>query len=166
MSEAGHNSIPDRGLFFGHISKLQAAMADKEDADAEVKRVKGVAKADGINVEDLKFVMKAIQAEDPQSVVDRLRRQLKYAEWLNLVPQGQGDLFMDRRPADEASYHEGLADGLKGVSLDLGRGDHYARGWQEGQAELAKGFSAIGSGAMEEGSDEDPFPGDDDESDE
>ena len=141
MTSTGHNSMPDRATFFAHLNKVQAAAALAE-ADADFSQAKKLAKADGIVTEDLKYVMDAIATEDPSIVLERLRRQANYCEWLSIMPRGQADMFADRRPADEADYQDGLADGLLGKSADDARGAEYMRGWSDGQAELAKGFKA------------------------
>ncbi len=142
MTTTGHNSMPDRATFFAHLGKITAAAGTKAEADADFSQAKKLAKADGIAVEDIKYVMDAINAEDVEIVRARLLRQLTYLEWLSIMPKGQGDLFADRRPADEASYDAGLAAGLLGKSAEPERGDEWMRGWTEGQAELAKGFKA------------------------
>ena len=143
MTTTGHNSMPDRAAFFAHLTRIQSAAGVKAEADADFSQTKKLAKADGIAIEDIKYVMDAINAEDVESVRARLLRQLTYLEWLSIMPKGQGDLFADRRPADEASFDAGFAAGLLGKAAEPERGDEWMRGWAEGQAELAKGFKAL-----------------------
>tara|TARA_B100001179_G_scaffold230101_2_gene217043 strand:+ start:232 stop:783 length:552 start_codon:yes stop_codon:yes gene_type:complete len=150
MSKPGHNSGPDRGLFFSHLSAVQKATNRKDDASAEVSRAKRLAKADGIYTDDLTTVLDWMKTEDRQIVVDRLERMYRYAQWLNIIPEDQGDLFADRRPKAEANFAEGLADGLRGVTLDEARGKDYERGWQEGQKELLAGIKKMGTANTEE----------------
>lgn len=143
MATTGHNSMPDRATFFAHLAKIQQAAGVKAEADADFSQAKKLAKADGIAIEDIKYVMDAIKAEDVETVRARLARQAMYLEWLSILSRGQGDLFADRRPADEASYDAGFAAGLLGHFADAEKGTEWMRGWSDGQAELGKGIKAL-----------------------
>lgn len=155
---AGHNSGYDKALFFAHLQKATITGADKDAAAADHSSAMKTAKVDQIPAEDLRFAMQAIKAEDQDAFVDRVRRKLLILEWLGMATPIQGDLFADRRPLDDRLYDEGVADGLRGMTLSEVKGQNYARGWHAGQELLASGIQKMGQGAGTAGDDDaDPF---------
>lgn len=130
-------------LVFAHLSKLQEALGDKAESDAEVSRIKKLAKADGIAAEDLAYIVGVIKADDVQIEIDRMKRRTGYLEALGIIPKDQADMFADRRPNDESSHDAGYCDGLLGKNCESERGSDYVAGWEAGQSVLATGFKAM-----------------------
>jgi hypothetical protein len=144
-----------KAIMFAHFNRLQAHQRIVDEAMAERKRLRKLAKADGLNLKELDFMVRCAEAEDDDAVVEELKRRAEIAAWFALPIGYTPDMFADRRPLDEQQEAMGMADGLIGKTLDTARGEHYVRGWQAGQAELAKGIKATDPV-------DDPFEGDDD----
>jgi len=149
MSEKDSSNY--KAIMFAHFNRLQAQQRIVDEAMAERKKLRKLAKADGLNLKELDFMARCAEAEDDQAVVDELQRRVEIAAWFAMPIGYVPDMFTDRRPIDEKQEAEGLSDGLTGKTLDTARGEHYVRGWEKGQAELAAGFKATATKA------EDPF---------
>lgn len=143
---AGHNSelteAERKSLFFHHYQKIQAQDEIVKAAAAERKRLRKLARADGIVLSDMDFAMRCAETDDPSIVPDELRRQMEIASWFSLPVQYQPDLFVDRAPADERFEAEGYTAGMKGKDANSGHSKGskedkaWLKGWEKGQAEM------------------------------
>lgn len=177
MTHAGHNSDLTEGerkaLFFHHLNTIQAQTAVVDKANEEKKRLRKLAKADGIILSDIDFAQKALEIEDNSILPERLRRETEIAQWLNLPVLFQPDLFEDRAPAVDRIKEDGRVAGLNGRNAESGYAEGsdedtiWLEGWEEGQQVLRDDLES----AMEkknaakqqvedekESSEGDPFP--------
>lgn len=149
----GHNSklTPAEGkaLLFHHFNAIRAQQARVDAARADLKVLRGKAKADGIVLADIDFMARCATLEDPEIVPNELKRMMEIAEWMALPVQYQPDLFVDRAPAEERAEAAGVLAGMTGKTLehDFNPGSPqaqaYEKGWKRGQKELAKGIKAM-----------------------
>ncbi|MEX3008338.1 hypothetical protein [Hoeflea sp. TYP-13] len=173
MTEVGHNSELTEGerkaLFFHHFKRVQAQVDICKKANEEKKRLRKVAKADGIILSDIDFAIRAIDLEDQSIIPDRLKREMEIANWLNMPVQFQPDLFADRAPAMERIKADGVTAGLeskngespheKGTDEDKA----WLEGWEEGQQVLRDNLKSAmekknAAKAEEEAGDTEPMP--------
>lgn len=140
---AGHNSeLTPAEMKALHFHHLRAVMAQKEVLDAartEYKRLRKVAKSDGIVMADLDFMMRCAELEDVSIVPEELKRRAEIASWYALPVNYQPDMFSDRTPMDDRAFEEGKAAGLAGKNPEppydaaSKAGQRWLEGWHEGQ---------------------------------
>jgi hypothetical protein len=137
-------------LTFLHKKAYTTALAVKKQADADLKSVARLAKAelgeDGLaNIKD----MIALESEEGEKKLKaQIERQLRVAKWMNVPFGAQGALFdaVDRTPAVDKAYANGKRDGLAGEPQhnphdpSTAQYKKYLEGWQDGQAVLAQGI--------------------------
>ena len=118
MSEPGHNlgAEDSRALFFNHYRSIAAARAKVEAAKAEEKRLRKIAKTDGVVLADIDFAMRVNTIEDSSVIVEEIKRRAQIAAWFSLPVNFQGGLFEDQRSAEERAYSEGKAASATGKS--------------------------------------------------
>lgn len=149
---AGHNSdVSDdnrRVLFFVDRQAWNKAMIAKKAADAEVKRVGKVIKADlGANGMDMIKAYEAAQTPEGQEAANARRRDLALAQsWAGMPVNTQFDMFEDRTPLLDRAHRDGEEAGLRGDTLSnpyneaSPEGQRYAEGWHSGQGKLFAGI--------------------------
>ena len=177
MTQAGHNSDLTEGerkaLFFHHLNTIQAQTAVVDKANEEKKRLRKLAKADGIILSDIDFAQKALEIEDNSILPERLRRETEIAQWLNLPVLYQPDLFEveDRAPAMDRIREDGRVAGLNGRNAESGYAEGsdedtiWLGGWEEGQQVLRDDLesamekkNAAKQQVENEAEQDDPFP--------
>lgn len=150
---AGHNSQAEKNrevLFFMDLGAYNKALASKKAADAEMKRVGKVIKAD-LGDHGLKSIKTFIKAQSEEgsaelrAEAEAIAQAMRYAG----TPSGyQFDLLEDRTPLVERAALDGRRSGLLGETLNnpynegSAEGQAYATGWHEGQADLFAGITA------------------------
>lgn len=139
MASSGHNSklTPDeeKALKFAHYHAIQAAQEAVNAANAERSRVRKLAKADGIILSDIDFMMRCAEVDDATIVAEQLQREMEIASWFALPVQYQPDMFGDnqREPAVDRAAREGSAAGFAGKDAR----SPYGPGSQQDQAWMA-----------------------------
>lgn len=154
----GHNSAAHTeltedqriALTFVHKRAYEAALAVKKKADAELKNVCKLAKAElGADAVDTIKDMIALETEEGEKRHKaEIERRLRAAKWMGLSFGAQGGLFdvADMTPAVEKAYANGKRDGLAGNPQNnphdpsVPQHGEYLRGWHDGQSVLAQGF--------------------------
>lgn len=147
MAEAGDNSkLTDaelKALRFTHFNAISAQKARLAEQQVEYKRLRKLAKADGITLSDIDFMLRCAEIEDPEIITNQIRSMTQIAEWFALPVSYQPDMFVDRAPALERIEAEGEVAGLSGKTgvSDYGPGSPEAqawmKGWTKGQKSLA-----------------------------
>ncbi len=142
----GHNSelteIERKSVFFSNLRPIQAQAEVVKEANAELKRLRKLAKADGIKLADIDFALRCAEIDDPSIIPDDIKRQIEIADWFALPVMTQADLFADRRPAEERFEAEGYSAGMIGKDADSGlqKGAPedlaWLKGWERAQAEM------------------------------
>ncbi|MBB3144901.1 hypothetical protein FHS21_001302 [Phyllobacterium trifolii] len=144
--KSDNNKLTDaerRALMFHHFSAVQIAQNAVNLANEERKRVRKLAKVDGIVLSDLDFMLRCAEIEDPTIITGQIRSMTQIAEWFALPVQYQPDMFVDRAPALERIEAEGLVAGLSGMTgvSEYGAGSPedqaWMKGWTKGQKSLA-----------------------------
>lgn len=144
MSKIGDNSR----LTPGEYDALLMHCARKEISyQAELAEIQTRRKADrkqfqsyGFTLNEIDYLVKAMEAEDKDKVLDKHRRQAHALSLLKLAP-AQGDLFTDNRPYLDQVFDQGKVAGLAAkdrVSEFMDGSDEdqaWLRGYDEGQAE-------------------------------
>ena len=147
----GHNSISEqdrRNLFFVDRHLYLKAMAAKKAADAAVKNVGKLIKADlGPNgLDQIKLYEKAKTDEGLQAIKDEIEAKRQALAYADIPVNTQIDLFDMTATNDEKAYKAGLTAGLEGETLinpyneATQDGQDWARGWHEGQGILLAGI--------------------------
>lgn len=157
----GHNArIADKDrevLFFVDLAAYRKALAAKKAADAEMKRVGKVIKADlgEHGLTQIKTFEKA-QTEDGAAELRAEAEARAQAMAYAGTPSGyQFDLLEDRTPLVERAAIEGRKAGLLGETLHCpyneasAEGQAYSSAWHEGQAALFAGIKAKEEAAAE-----------------
>lgn len=147
----GHNSAAPReltdderaSLTFTHKRAYTLALAVKKKADADLKNVCKLAKAElgDDAVPDIKSIIELETEEGEAKLKAEVERRIKVARWMGLPVGVTGNLFdaVDRTPAVDRATAKGKRDGLAGEPC---RPNHdpstpqytgYMTGYQEGQ---------------------------------
>lgn len=155
MSEPGegHNSEmtdEDRSLLRMHHVRKLLDIADRlKPIMDERKSARAEAKGDGFKLSEIDNAMRLATMEDTSIFVDEIKLMINIAKAFNALPPGeQGDLFPDRRPADERCFDEGKVAGLSGKNpeppygVDSPNGQSWMRGWHEGQRMMREDLKA------------------------
>lgn len=114
MTVQGTAAIGDnqgKSTFFHHFNAIsgQRAIVDRERA--EEKRLRKLAKADGLKLSNIDFALRAVRLEDDSIIVEELRQQERIAAWLGL-PVGAAPAFEFAEPIEERAVREGEAAGM------------------------------------------------------
>ena len=96
-----------RALFFHHFRKVDEATRKMKELDRERKRLRKLAKADGIVLADIDFALRISEMEEAEPIVEELRRRTEIARWMALPVEFQADLFGVDSTAEERAYEEG-----------------------------------------------------------
>jgi len=146
----GHNSkelTPDerKALFLDHMRKISAQQSICDRENEEKKRLRKVAKADGILLADIDYGLRILKVEDPAVIIDELKRRSEIAFWFALPIGTQSDLFdsFEREPAVDRAFREGMIAGSLGKDCDPPYGspsavhDSWKDGWRQSQDKMA-----------------------------
>lgn len=133
-----------KALRFHHYGAIAAQQAKVAEQQAEYKRLRKLAKADGIILSDIDFMMRCAEIEDSDIISDRLKREIEIASWFALPVQFQADLFGNdnREPAEDRAAREGAAAGYAGkdpappYDATSAQGQAWMRGWHSAQEQL------------------------------
>jgi hypothetical protein len=123
MAGIGDNSSAlsadeQQGLFFHHLDACAAARAKTKAAREDERRLRKLAKADGIKLRNLDFALRINDTDNEAIVVDELAAMQRIAAWMGLPVGTQADLGLDREPAVDRAEREGAAAGRKGRDRD------------------------------------------------
>lgn len=135
----GNHLTPEerKSLMFHHYRRVVEQKEVLDDAREEYKRLRKEAKADGITLADLDFMIRCAEIDDPAIVPDELKRRAEIAAWFALPVNYQADMFDDRTPLEDRAFEEGKAVGLQGKACespyDGAPGQKWTEGWHEGQ---------------------------------
>jgi hypothetical protein len=153
MSGIGHNggdlSETDRKvLFFINRRAYLAAKEAQQLANAEMKRVGKVIKADlGANgLDQIKAYEKAQTTEGLAEIKARQEAERQAMRFAGIAINTQLDIFEDRAPLEDRAFRDGEEAGLRGDTLAnpyneaSAEGQAYAKGWHEGQGALFAGI--------------------------
>lgn len=137
-------------LFFVDLAAYRKAIAAKKAADAEVKRVGKVIKADlgEHGMAEIKTFELAQTAEGAAHLRAEAEAKARAMSYAGTASGYQFDLLEDRTPLIERAAIEGRKAGLLGDTLNnpynegSAEGQEFARGWHSGQSDLFKGIRA------------------------
>lgn len=174
MAEIGHNSRSEdekKFLFFYHMRKRMAHNGVIDAANTSKKADAKTAKADGVDIGNLDFAIKALSAEDKNTIADRFMIEGEILTWLEVLPGFQADLLRDRAPQAERIENKGHLAGLAGSARFSGyeEGSDDDRNWKNGydkgqkfmQEQLQKDMerrNAKSSGEQSDHADDVDFP--------
>lgn len=99
----------ESALFHEHFRPICEIDDRIAELNEQKKKLKRLAKNDGIAGEDLSWALRARKMDDTGLVVDALKRRFRIAGWLHFMPPGfQMDLFDDdKRSEEERAYGKG-----------------------------------------------------------
>jgi len=153
-AEAGHNSeltpAELKALKFHHFHAISSQQAKVKEQQDDYKRLRKLAKADGIILSDLDFMMKCAEAEDETIVTDRIKREAEIAKWFALPIAFQPDMFgdLDAEPLEDRAAREGEASGFRGKEpnppYDVANtaGQAWLKGWHLGNKSRAEALAS------------------------
>jgi hypothetical protein len=127
-------------LTHSHVDKYEQALSRKKLADAEMKLVCKVAKADGIHLADIKAYIAAKTEEGQEKLREDAERIRRMERWFKFATQT--DLFApdaDPAPVGNRSYRLGKEAGMSGEKAVVPTNcDHetYMAGWHAGQKQM------------------------------
>jgi hypothetical protein len=138
MAAIGDNSkeltpAESKALYMHHFRAVLAQTEICNRENDERKRLRKLAKADGIVLADLDFGLRCATIEDPQIIADELVRQSEIAQFFALPVGSQVELNLDREPAVDRAKREGTAAGFAAKD----RASPYGVDSKQGQAWLA-----------------------------
>jgi len=137
-----------RALLFQHKGAYEKALADKKAADARLKNVCKIAKAElgkGA-VADIKDAIALEQPEGEAAHRAEIERQLRIARWMGASVRTQFSFSEDMTPSVDRAYEEGKRAGLKGDPASpphdpsVPQYGKWMEGWHAGQGVLASDF--------------------------
>lgn len=140
---SGHNGgkelTPDEraALRMYHVRKLLEIADRMKPILDERKSARATAKADGFKLSEIDAAIRLATMEDTDIFVAEIKELIEIAKAFNALPPGeQGDLFPDRRPADEKAFDAGKVAGLAGKNPEPPAGfepSKWMDGWHDGQ---------------------------------
>lgn len=165
---AGHNGgkelTPDErtALRMHHVRKLLEIADRMKPIRDERKTARATAKADGFKLSEIDAAIRLATMDDMGIFVDEIRELIEIAKAFNALPPGeQGDLFPDRRPAEEKAFDAGKVAGLEGKNPEPPAGfdpSKWMDGWHDGQRVMRENLQS----AMEKRNAAAAEPSDDD----
>ena len=100
-----------KALFFHHYNQINVQHEKVLAEQASEKKLRKVAKADGIVLSDVDFAMRCAKVDDPGIVPAQILRQIEIARWFALPIGQQADFDFNREPATDRAKREGAAAG-------------------------------------------------------
>lgn len=115
----GHNSMElsdaeRKSLFMHHFRGVLAQSNRMEVERVEYKRLRKLAKADGIQLRDLDYAIRVNDTEDVGLIREEAIRHAEIMVWMGLPPGTQADFDFDREPVNDRAKREGAAAGYAG----------------------------------------------------
>lgn len=115
----GHNSgeltpAESKALYMHHFRSILAQHEVVLSTRAEEKRLRKLAKADGLVLGDIDFGIRCATIDDPGVVVEELIRHSEIATFFALPVNTQTGFDFEREPAIDKAKREGAADGYAG----------------------------------------------------
>jgi ribosome modulation factor len=167
-ASVGHNhrlnATEARALFFHHLQPFLQADAAVRDAQAEKKRLKKLAKADGILSRDLDFALRVATIEDSDVLLEEHANRAKILAWQGVLPGTQAIFDFDREPAIDRAAREGEAAGFNGrdatppYDASSSQGQKWLAAWHVGNKArteaLASALEKVGADRPETADDE------------
>lgn len=151
----GHNGggelTPEerKSLMFHHYRKVMEQKAIVDAAREIYKTLRKDAKADGVTLADLDFMIRCAEIEDDGIVPDELKRRAEIAAWFALPVHFQSDMFgsFEREPAVDRARREGAAAGASGKGSNpydenTKQGKAWATAWSDEQAKARDALAA------------------------
>ena len=104
MEESNHN---EQGAFMEHYRAIAAQKEKVTTEQKEYRRLRKLAKADGILLRDMDFAMRCAEIDDGSIIVEDMQRQIQIAAWFKLPIDSQANLFPeDYEPPAEPELEE------------------------------------------------------------
>jgi hypothetical protein len=114
----GHNhrlsATEQRALFQHHFMPFMKADEAVKAATAERKRIKKLAKADGVLSRDLDFALRCATIDDETVLLDEHASRARILAWQGLLPGQQALFDFDAEPAVDVAARAGEAAGFNG----------------------------------------------------
>lgn len=139
-----------QALHYQHCAQYEAAIATKKKADAAIKNVGKIIKAEGGSVDQVKKTLLARTPEGETELRREMAETLEALRWSGVEVGETAELFPeDRTPSIERARAEGKRAGLAGQPAKPPHDPNTEqyRAWMEGHGEgqtvLAKGFKPI-----------------------
>lgn len=156
MDMTGHNSneltpAERKALLMHHMRTISAQVAICDRENEERKRLRKLAKADGIQLADIDYGLRVLTIEDPQIIIDEQKRHHELAEWFGVPVFTQAEFDFEREPAIDRARREGRAAGAMGKDRDppYGASSAQANAWLDGWHEEQNRMLADMTSAME-----------------
>lgn len=149
----GHNSneltpAERKALMMHHMRAISAQQDVCDRENEERKRLRKLAKADGIALADVDYGLRILKVEDADIIIDELRRHREVAEWFGLPVYTQGEFDFEREPAVDRAFREGAVAGSLGRDMSPPYGspsalyDAWKDGWRQAQDAHLADFEA------------------------
>ena len=149
----GHNSneltpAEKKALVMHHMRAISAQQDVCDRENEERKRLRKLAKADGIALADIDYALRILKVDDADIIVDELNRHRQMAEWFGLPVYTQGEFDFEREPAVDRAFREGAVAGSLGRDNAPPYGspsalyDAWRDGWRQAQDEHLADFEA------------------------
>lgn len=115
----GHNSgelspAEHKALYMHHFRAIEAQTAVMQRENTERKRLRKLAKADGIPLSDIDFGLRCSQIEDQSIIADQMMRESQIAQFFALPVGVQTGFDFEREPINDRAKREGNAAGYAG----------------------------------------------------
>lgn len=147
----GHNSneltaAERKALMMHHMRAISAQQAVCDRENEERKRLRKLAKTDGIALSDIDYGLRILAIEDPEVITDELRRRHELAEWFGLPVHSQAEFDFEREPAVDRAFREGAVAGSLGKDMNPPYGspsalyDAWKDGWRQAQDSMLADF--------------------------
>lgn len=138
-----------KALYMHHFQAIQAQTEIVKAENAERKRLRKLAKADGVILADIDFGIRVATLEDPMIVVEEQRRRAEIGRYFALPIGAQTELDFAREPLVERAAREGEAAGFAGKSADAcphdansDAGRVWLDHWKKAQAQMLADWQA------------------------
>ena len=167
---AGHNSeltpAEIKALKFHHFHAISAQKAKVAEQQAEYKRLRKLAKADGIVLSDIDFMMKCADIEDETILTDRAKREAEIMAWFALPVSFQPDMFtdLDAEPLEDRAAREGEAAGYQGkdavppYDASSTTGQAWMKAWHVGNKNRTEALASALEKLSAPTTEHEPFP--------
>lgn len=115
----GHNSgdlspAEHKALYMHHFREIEAQTAVVARENEERKRLRKLAKADGIPLSDIDFGLRCATIEDQQIIADQMIRESQIAQFFSLPVGVQSSMDFEAEPINDRARREGENAGYQG----------------------------------------------------
>lgn len=132
-----------KALYMHHFQAIQKQTEIVRAENAERKRLRKLAKADGVILADIDFGLRVVTLEDPMIVVEEQRRRAEIGRYFALPIGAQTELDFGREPLVERAAREGERAGYEGKNADTcpydaasDAGRVWLDHWKQAQAQM------------------------------